>query len=281
MKIRSRLLLPGLALAACLGFSVAASAQMVVGSAQPVQKFPGSPVKPGGGPGGQYHGPSDIVPPSLPAFDPNDPNTCPAQTKAVCNPSLLAGRCGSAPSCPALRLAEGTSQCVHCQNEPDDEDEICYAAQGWSLTFGMARTFCHAPDPSCLDARQNVTVCATHPASCEIHLLESDWINHDLSPNRPVCAPVAVQACLGNDALFDHPQAFESLDQATGECGPHTVCLTFNKDCLCNAILSWESSLGLGTAPSPSHDNQFLFHIGFTTCETCDCPGTPVIPVEP
>jgi len=277
MKIRSLLFAPGLAFVLCLGLSVAASAQMVVGPSLPLPKLTA-----GKGGGGQYHGPSDIVPPPLPAFDPNDSATCPAQTKAVCDPASLMGRCGSAPSCPALELIEhGTGQCVQCQKDPDEENETCYAAQGWSLTFGMARAFCHAPDPSCLDARRNVTVCATHPNSCEIHLFESDWINHDLSPNRPVCAPVAVQACLGNNAMFDHPQAFESLHQATGECGPHTVCLTFNKDCLCNAVFGWENALGLGTAPSPAHDMLALLHIGFTTCETCDCPPKQGIPVEP
>lgn len=280
MKIHARLLTPGLAFAVCLGFSVSASAQMVIGPTQPVQKFPGNPIKPGG-PGGQYHGPSDIVPPLLPFFDPNDPATCPAQTQAVCDPSLLAGRCGAAPACPALRLVEyGTGQCVHCKNDPDGEDAFCYAATGWSLTFGKARSFCHAPDPSCLDAQRNVTVCATNPNSCEIHLFESDWINHELFTHKPVCAPVAAQACLGNQAIFDHPQAFESFHKATDECGPHTVCYTFNTDCLCNAVLGWENALGLGTAPAPYHDNQSLFHIGFTTCETCDC-GPEVIPVEP
>ncbi len=265
------LLSPGLALALCLGFSAAASAQIVIGPVHPLPKFPG--------PGGQYHGPSDLAPGPLPPFDPTDPNTCPPQTQAVCNPALLAGRCGTT-SCPALPLTEYGTECVECQNDADEEEGPCYAAHGWTLTLGAARSFCHAPDPSCLDADQNVTICATHPASCEIHLTESSWINHELRDNRPVCAPVAAQACLDGEAIFDHPQAFDLHDQGTGQCGENTVCLTFNKDCLCNAVFGWENALGLGTAPSIPTDLQPLFHIGFTTCETCDCPEPHVIPVE-
>lgn len=273
MKIRSFLFPPGSALVLCLLFSIAAAAQPAIGSVEDVPKFPGH--------GGQYPPPSDITPGPLPSFNPNDPSTCPPQTQAVCDPSLLTGRCGASPSCPALALVElDSNYCIHCQDDEQKEGP-CYATQGWSLTFGQARSFCHAPDPACLDSFQNVTVCAAHPASCEIHLFESGWINHNLSQGRPVCAPVAVQACLGNQALFDHPQAFDFHDQGTGECGNNTVCLTFNKDCLCNAVLSWENALGLGTGSSPNYDHQILFHIGFTTCTGCECPVSEGIPVDP
>ncbi len=259
------------ALVLFLSLCTVAAAQIVIGPVDPVPKLPGG--------GGQYHGPSDIVPPNLPPFDPHDPNTCPAQTQAVCSPGLLpATQCGST-SCPSLHFVEHSgSQCIHCQGDPDGEDGLCFSANGWDLTYGNARAFCHAPDPACLDANQSLTVCVSERSACEIHLFESSWINHDLFPNRPVCAPVATQACLDGTPIFSHPHAIDSHHQGTGACDSHTVCLTFNKDCFCNAVLGWENLLG--TAPS-FYDNQPLFHVGFTTCSTCDCPHAGMTPVEP
>jgi hypothetical protein len=219
------------------------------------------------GPGGQYRGPADTVPPNLPPFDPNNPATCPPSTQPPCNPALLP-KTGCGTACPALPMVEqGNSECIHCQGDPPGSGQ-CYLATGWSLTFGTARAYCHAM--SCLDANRNVTICATQPNSCELHVIESDWINHDLFTNRPVCAPVAAQACLDGGALFSNPHAIDQLDKGTASCGTHTVCLTFNADCFCNAVLSWETWLGTGAS---YYDSHFLFHIGFTSCNTCDCSG--------
>lgn len=268
-KVFAASLLAPAALALCSSLCVSAAAQMSVGPGTPGSIYP-VPIYPNGG--GQYLGPSDVVPPNLPPFDPHNPATCGPITQQVCSPGLLpTDQCGAA--CPSLRFVErpGT-QCVHCQGDPDGEEGQCFAANGWDLTFGSARAFCSAPDPACLDANQNVTVCVTQENTCEIHLFESKWINHDLFTNRPVCAPVATQACLDGTPLFAHPHAFDDHHLGTDFCGTHTVCLTFNKNCFCNAVLGWESLLGaIGGGPS-AYDNHPLFHVGFTTCETCDCP---------
>jgi len=267
MKIdASRMLLPlSLALTLGLGLDAAATAQ-TVGGVTIIHKP---------SPGGQYHGPPDIVPPNLPPFDPNNPATCPSSTQAPCNPALLpTSQCGIA--CPSLHFTEhpGT-QCIHCQGDPDGANGLCYSANGWDLTFGAARAFCHAPDPGCLDANQNLTVCINQGSSCEVHLFESAWINHDLFANRPVCAPVAAQACLDGNPLFSHPHAFDNENQGAGSCGSHTVCLTFNKTCFCNAVLNWETLLNQFPSGAGAYDNQALFHVGFTTCQTCSCPQPP------
>lgn len=268
-KMLAAVLLTPAALALCSSLCVPAAAQTTVAPGTPGTTgsiFP-VPIYPNGG--GQYWGPADTVPPNLPPFDPFDPATCRPATQQVCSPGLLpTAQCGAA--CPSLRFVEHTgTQCVHCQGDPDGEEGQCFTANGWDLTFGSARDFCRAPDPSCLDANQNVTVCVTQENTCEIHLFESQWINHDLFPNRPVCAPVATQACLDGTPLFAHPHAFDNHHQGTASCGTHTVCLTFNKNCFCNAVQGWERLLG--PSGSSAYDSHPLFHVGFTTCETCDC----------
>lgn len=166
-----------------------------------------------------------------------------------------------------LHFEPAGSQCVHCLGSNDPES--CFEAQGWSLTFGALRAFCD-DDPGCTDAAGNVTVCVEGANACEVHVFESDWINHELFEDRPICAPVASQVCIDGAPKLSSPHAFEEHHEGGLACGDPQVCITFHRECLCRAVGAWEAALG---SIVDSFDGKWLYHVGFTTCESCDCLG--------
>ena len=235
---------------------------------------PGPSVNPGiiqqtPGGGGQYRGPGDIVPPLLPFFDPEmhcGANPAPAE----CDSCLVSQGCGMA--CPELPMASADeSLCVNCQD--GSEPKSCYTASPSNLTFGTARNFCaDLTNDTCSDANGNVTFCASGQSVCEVHVYQSAWLNAQSFTHKPLCTPVPSQICTNGQNCFQAPHAFEEFHDGAFDCEDVEVCITVQRDCLCKAIAGWEAALGLVPGqPSPDWDDKWLFHIGFTHCEGCDC----------
>jgi hypothetical protein len=101
-----------------------------------------------------------------------------------------------------------------------------------------------------------------------VNIFESIWLNPIGFGHTPICNPVPLQVFVNGVASLSPPQSFPQHAINGLGCEAATVCLAFQAECLCDAVNRWTQALW----PYPdSYANKWMFHVGFTTCESCDC----------
>ncbi len=213
------------------------------------------------GAGGQYRGPSDVIPPNLIPVD------CTQFDTTRCDASSLPTSGPRPATCSALdNLWEPKQgQCVGCVG--DTNPEACYRAEGHSIDFGAARQVCNNnlcnPGPS-----RQVTTCKTVDNVCTVIGDQGAWIDTSGFAGKPSCAALPVQLWINGEPQLDVPRSLD-LEAFEGiPCGSAEVCMTFNLDCFCDLASQWEQSL----APDPgAYDFVSWLHIGAIKCEECNC----------
>ena len=97
----------------------------------------------------------------------------------------------------------------------------------------------------------------------EIHIFESGWINGYYN-QAAIQNAVPATVCVGGEVV-SIGWAFEELVKAES-CEMTDVCITFNAECMIDALLDWAVS---GIAPGEWADS-WLFAVDFVSCAPCE-----------
>ncbi|MGE3164501.1 MAG: hypothetical protein AB7O52_06330 [Planctomycetota bacterium] len=146
--------------------------------------------------------------------------------------------------------------------------------EGYDITFNDLVAFL-LDDCSVIDAYGNTTMCFTFENTCEVNAFLSQHLI--AYGGGPLSQTVAVQVCV-NDSRLEHPNP-NPLNAGTihkwsecQECEPVTVQVTFNKQCMLNAISTWIATWQQ-QYPNWSYRHwtaqQWFIHVGAIKCDGC------------
>jgi hypothetical protein len=205
----------------------------------------------GFGGGGTYEGPGDTVPPG-----PGNGNI------GICTMNLPPVVCSGTPSCDSgWDWTPDDPRCVWPKFGPFSEDPLY--AQGFMLTIGDVLQLFQQGN-ACIDSYGNITACIMAPIDVhEVHVFQSGWINGYIA-NVPIADAVGATVCVDGTLLMSG-WSFQEVAQAR-PCDYPTVCVSFNAECLFEALRDWsESGVDLN-----QWSNSWLFYVDFVSCMPCE-----------
>lgn len=139
------------------------------------------------------------------------------------------------------------------------------------LTCGAAGDACTDPDGT-----MSVEI-TSFSGACRATAVMSSWLLHGTFANMPITATVPVLACVNGQPLCGPPGDCSALGMNCQtikrsrclECEVTTVTLTFDRDCMCNALSAWKDYL-VSIDQWDNYKDKWILNVGFTTCATCD-----------
>jgi len=201
------------------------------------------------GNGGTYEGPGDTVPPG------NGNNNI-----GMCTMLLPPVVCDATPQCDeGWQWAPEDPRCTWPALPPGTQWPLL--AQGFQFTIGDAMDML---GPDCVDWQGNITICLNSPFEVrEVHVFQSDWINgHDRT--APIDAAVSTAVCIGDD-IVNVGWSFDEIVRGEN-CEFVQVCITFNAECLRDALLDWQKA----GVDLNAWSGKWLFYVDFVSCLECD-----------
>ena len=203
------------------------------------------------GNGGTYEGPGDTVPPGTGGHQ-----------IGMCTMNLPPVVCDAWPQCSeGWEWAPDTPRCVWPQFGPAVGAPVL--TQGYGLTIntviGMLEN-----GAECIDQYGNITACVEAPFEVhELHIFQSGWINGYV-PDAAIKQAVSPAVCIDHNIQMAG-WSFQEIAQSR-PCDYPMVCITFNAQCMMQALRDWQSA-GIDLS---QWGGSWLFYVDFVSCMPCD-----------